>query len=251
MYRLADVEDRKIQKIVSRGIYEVFQKAFCGEGEGQEQEQQEVDKDKVERFFLAVDPRFLEETDYLHNYLAQKIEAMMRELLDEKYEYTFDEMGEAIMYLVLSKEAEALEVLEELEDSGENETAPYDFLSENDKQYCKTFAKDICESNITEGLADDGKEDLDEFDKEWIKEYREFEPVLYKALVTPPYLVKLLDEDKVSLIWWDTDFDFIFELGIERFQAFAESEEGRMFNFLTADDNVEEMSGSAKRKIGE
>lgn len=169
------------------------------------------------------------EEGFKRDALVYKVVGMYEELADEEYEYTFDELGEWILYKCI-----------ELAYGGTIAIGfPWESsLSSDDCLFMSTIAADYSESLRQEILED---EDID-YDDEYGSMYDD----LYNALTMFPCLYSELIDETPDILFDDRDFLFIEDLGIEKFIDLKDKVEkfGDFVGFSAVKDNTQLYTGS-------
>ena len=121
--------------------------------------------------------------------IARKLERMYEELLDEKYEYTFDEYGEYLLAMFIEYERD-------------DEGATVASINIKDEIYLRElFAEEYREWEQEGIFEEEGEEDIDEFVEERL------------LAVTNFAYMGLNEFDFESFVFWDSDYTFLDEAG--------------------------------------
>ena len=223
MYRLAIYDDREIQRIVSNEVARGFLRCL---GVTKAVEKIEITDDVVSHLWEAFE-NHVENTggelkvakDAMETLVAPKVARMYEELIDEEYEYTFDEFGEYIMALFI-------------EYSGDIFESFWCQPSIKDELYLRKFFEQEYENIV----AETGFEDIDK--KTFVEERI--------RAVTRFACMGVGEYDFDSVLFFDTDYLFIDEVGGGNLLLTAEN-----MGFVSGIEDREPVSGSLKMKIGE
>ena len=223
MYRLAIYDDRVIQRIVSNEVARGFLRCL---GIFHAVEKIEITDEVVTHLWETFE-NHVENTggelkvakDAMETLVAPKVARMYEELIDEEYEYTFDEFGEYIMALFIEYSEDMFEsfwcqprIMEEL--------------------YIRKFFEKEYENIV----AETGFEDIDK--KTFVEEHIH--------AVTRFACMGVGEYDFDSVLFFDTDYLFIDEVGGGNLLLTAEN-----MGFVSGIEDREPVSGSLKMKIGE
>ena len=223
MYRLAIYDDRVIQRIVSNEVARGFLRCL---GIFHAVEKIEITDDVVSHLWEAFE-NHVENTggelkvakDAMETLIAPKVVRMYEELIDEEYEYTFDEFGEYIMALFI-------------EYSGDIFESFWCQPSIKDELYLRKFFEQEYENIV----AETGFEDIDK--KTFVEERI--------RAVTRFACMGVGEYNFDSVLFFDTDYLFIDEVGGGNLLLTAEN-----MGFVSGIEDREPVSGSLKMKIGE
>ena len=151
--------------------------------------------------------------------IKKMLEKMIEEIKDKEYQYTFDELGEALLFFAIIYRRENLHKIEPI-----------------------YFELEDLRDMYTELIRIRGDEDYSP--EHW--------NMLAKAIVEPAYIFELVDENcPYMLIFWDFDFLYVVEYGPEIFSRFANSPEGQHYRFIACNKDSEPESGSIKCQLDE
>lgn len=223
MYRLAYYKDPVMQRVVSNEVARGFLECL---GICRAVEKIEIDENVIEalwRIFKYHAENFggsVKVTkDAMETMVAQKVARMYEELLDEDYEYTFDEFGEYIMTIFI-------------EYAGDNTFFTGNAASIKDELYLRKYF----EEEYEDVAAELGYEDIDK--KTFVEEHI--------RAVTNFACMGMEEFDFDSVLFFDTDYLFIDQESGGNLLLTAES-----MGFVSGVEDREPVSGSLKLKLGE
>lgn len=216
MYRLADFENRLVQKVVSKELFYAFQYVFAFDKSDM------LPDSEMVRSFLQYS---YEEDIILQRSIDEftlKIQKMIQELIDVNNEYTFDLVGENVLFKVLCLINHDFEGIRKWKVKS----------SPEDIEAIKIVAKEI--------LADAEMLDLE----------NDQVNILAKRMYYVPSMLHEIDgEDGLdfenSLLFWDLDFSFVDDWSPSDLQKFI-NRFGGMRGLVEVCDDREEYSGSLK-----
>ena len=103
MYRLSEIEDEVLQRVISNEMATGFLKTF-----GIKRATEHIEMDEFRLGVIRYLLNTYSENSGLHDLndttiseIGHKIEKMYDEILDPEYEYTFDEFGEYLLYIFI------------------------------------------------------------------------------------------------------------------------------------------------------
>ena len=219
MYRLADHNDKTIQRIVSNEMARGMLRCL-----GIEKATMKISIGKCETDRLLEVFEFHEDNtgcsidlpqDVIKTVIARKLERMYEELLDTENEYTFDELGEYLIAIFI-----------EFEEGHTNR--PGSSASVWDEIYVRQYFEKELED-------DEGYLELTKSERESLEEAY-CNCVLYFACMG-------IDDEDTSLIFMDTDYKFLDVPGGGSFLL------DETLGFVSAEDEREPVSGSIKNKL--
>jgi hypothetical protein len=243
MYRLSEIEDETLQRVVSNEMASGFLKTF---GIKRATEHLEINEFRqgVIRYILntySENAGLHDLNDSVITEIGYKIEKMYDEILDPEYEYTFDEFGEYLLYIFIRH---AYNNFYQAKESGyfdiddntlENYSGEPIFASSSLSIRDEIYLREMFGRFLDEDFADDPKMtggDKDELVDDLIRAASIFAFMGYE------------DSDE-SFIFWDDDFLFYDEPGGA--DLFIDNKSGH--GFVTGGDECEPISGSLKIKI--
>lgn len=215
MYRLPLYRDEILQKVITSEMIRGFNFVYYCDNYADS-------FDAIKRVLEDVPwSKFLGEDAWKQ--LHHKIIHMYRELNDTEYEYTFDEMGEFLLY----KTIEYVRLINELND---NEWVAQ--MTWFDAKHIHSMFT-ANEKEAARDWADDFEEDI------------EVEDVVEEKMDALAFVNMGVHGPYEELILWDTDFLFLENMS----DATALFQHSTELGLVTGDKNCEPISGSAKYKI--
>ena len=161
--------------------------------------------------------------------IADKVQKMYKELLDQEYEYTYDEFGEYLLYLFMQYMGDDEE---SIEDCYLNSQLKISGLYIRDELYIREYFSDYYKFLLKEmpDMADEISEN-------------DYVNMHLKNVSVFPYM-GFTDYDDESCIFWDVDY-LLYDRAGESVVLLTDKNAG----FVTACEDREPVSGSIKRKI--
>lgn len=245
MFRLANIEDKRLQTIINKELINGFDDEFAFSSNDTE-----AIISNIEIFCEEAGIPF--ENKIQHDVLIMKIKAMYDELLDESYQYTFDEFGELIFARLLLRALDKYEFFlacaENTPDEYNDEPGIEDYwestLSEEDIEYVRSFA-DKYFASVIEDLAEDPDEDPAEYEV-----YFAEKKLLFIDRITffPLMALELTEDVTPEFLFWDRDFLLVAENGPGRFENMKESHInlGNQLGLSTVTEHTQIYSGSER-----
>ena len=243
MYRLSSYQDSFLQKLISRGITEVLIDMYSEE-DGLTNER--VWSEEQVKFMLQDTPLAEKEDGAWYQYLMMKIQAMVQECRDTENEYTFDELGEYLLYKAL-KEIYLTEEDEWLRGDNSVPFWPriYWRLEISKEEILKLHEAAMQYVTFTaQSLIKDLEEQTpEEYACEIINDYNG----MMRRVLFPPLLYREFEDDFGSnnFIAWDSDCTLIEELGLEKWQEIVDKG-GEKLGLIDGSGKQELISGSLK-----
>lgn len=230
MYRLPIGSYPTIRKVISKELAGVLCGMFAigktPEGDYEINEDGEIDL-LLQDLFRNDDDDFLtfaEVQDDMHAIVEKKVIKMVKELLDEENEYTFDTFGEYIIYQELC-------VFRDFEN---------DFSEDQDEWTTKATAEDIPELfKEVSAIVMETNSECDDFYETLPKALSDISDTVRNILYARLYFDTILNE----YIMWDMDYLLYEEFDYDMAEKFLNSENG------TCIDEQEPESGSTKYPI--
>ena len=248
MYRLSSIDDEVLQRVISNEIAAGFLRTF-----GVLKAVKHLKIDDFEKGILKYLLDTYSGNDALHDLsdvqlseIGKKIERMYDELLDQEYEYTYDEFGEYLLYIFIEH---ARQNAFDVRESGyfdldaytqENYSEVPMFASASLSIRDELYLRELFEGFYCE-LIEQNEELADELDKE------EFIGDLIKQ-GSIFWCMGFDDVDEESFIFRDDDFLYYDEPGGVDMSTMDGAE---MSGFAMNEEDREPVSGSIKKKIGE
>lgn len=230
MYRLPIGSYPTIRKIISKELAGVLCGMFAigktPEGDYEINEDGEIDLLLQDLFRNDNDDflTFVEVQDDMHAIVEKKVIKMVKELLDEENEYTFDTFGEYIIYQELC-------VFRDFEN---------DFSEDQDEWTTKATAEDIPELfKEVSAIVMEANSESDDFYETLPKALSDISDTVRNILYARLYFDTILNE----YIMWDMDYLLYEEFDYDMAEKFLNSENG------TCIDGQEPESGSTKYPI--
>lgn len=210
MYRLSNIEDKRLQQIITKEIMNGFDDTFQFSSKDADTIAAHIEE-FCETNLINIESKFQ------HDLLIYKIIGMYQELADSNNQYTFDEMGEwlfaKILLSMLSRYEFFLECSEDADDAlfQDGDASIEDFwetsLSEEDIEYVKSFADTYFAEVLSEVF------DEDEINEEIESEYEESKQLFIDRATFFPLMAFEITEDVTpEFLFWDRDFLLIEEL---------------------------------------
>lgn len=230
MYRLPIGSYPTIRKVISKELAGVLCGMFAigktPEGDYEINEDGEIDL-LLQDLFRNDDDDFLtfvEVQDDMHAIVEKKVIKMVKELLDEENEYTFDTFGEYIIYQELC-------VFRDFEN---------DFSEDQDEWTTKATAEDIPELfKEVSSIVMEANSESDDFYETLPKALSDISDTVRNILYARLYFDTILNE----YIMWDMDYLLYEDFDYDMAEKFLNSENG------TCIDRQEPESGSTKYPI--
>lgn len=230
MYRLPIGSYPTIRKVISKELAGVLCGMFAigktPEGDYEINEDGEIDL-LLQDLFRNDDDDFLtfvEVQDDMHAIVEKKVIKMVKELLDEENEYTFDTFGEYIIYQELC-------VFRDFEN---------DFSEDQDEWTTKATAEDIQELfKEVSSIVMESNSESDDFYETLPKALSDISDTVRNILYARLYFDTILNE----YIMWDMDYLLYEDFDYDMAEKFLNSENG------TCIDRQEPESGSTKYPI--
>lgn len=230
MYRLPIGSYPTIRKVISKELAGVLCGMFAigktPDGDYEINEDGEIDLLLQDLFRNDNDDflTFAEVQDDMHAIVEKKVIKMVKELLDEENEYTFDTFGEYIIYQELC-------VFRDFEN---------DFSEDQDEWTTKATAEDIPELfKEVSTIAMETNSECDDFYETLPKTLSDISDTVRNTLYARLYFDTILNE----YIMWDMDYLLYEEFDYDMAEKFLNSENG------TCIDGQEPESGSTKYPI--
>lgn len=252
MYRLTNIADDRLQRIISKELMNGFEETFHLKSNNMKAIIEQIE-DFCEYIEMPID------TQMQHDYAVYKIIGMFQELADPNFKYTYDEQGEYILAQILEQQLALLEefIPSNIEDDEitpdleliESEIAEHweTSLSKDDIKYVKEWADAYFDTLKKEALA----EDVSTSD-ECIAEYDEKKAFFIDRVMYFPLMAYEMHCDVTpEFLFWDSDYLFVEQWGIENFEAIKDfirlngSEPG----FSGVDEHTQLYTGSAKFEL--
>jgi len=223
MYRLAEREYPTLRRLVTNELIGGFEKIFGG-ADDKDIYDPELIKLRMEMvFLLSNNPSFKLFSEEQKLVVANKIIRMYEELKDPENEYTFDEFGEYILYLMIA-------------------------YSYNKGPYAKT------------SISKEDKKELQEYFGSYYDEMLYEIPDMAEEISRQDFIrdrMRLASvfgymdfsryDNETSFIFWDVDYLFYDEPG--QANVFFDEQISQQMGFTTLSDNREPVSGSLKYAI--
>lgn len=252
MFRTSHFKDKKIRAIISKELLNGFNEVF----------QFRTNNPEIigEAFELFCANAGIEcENKMQEDLLLYKILGMYREIADPAHLYTFDEHGEWLLYKILLEGAYRLEdsvgAWEYMDhDDDKAEPALEDLwdtsLSSEEIGYACKIATEYMTNAMEEALCDD--EELDR--KTLEEEYLARTANLVQRMAFFPLMIQEISEyETPGFLFWDTDFMFIDDFGLENFEHLKSvlNRDGMDFGFSTVDETTQMYTGSSRFEFDE
>ena len=246
MYRLSNIENDILQRVVSNEMAAGFLRTF-----GVTRAVEHLDIGDFGKGIIKYLLNTYSGNDALHDLgeaqlseIAKKIEKMYDELLDPEYEYTYDEFGEYLLFIFIEHAKQnAYDVREsgyfDLDEHTEENYSEIPMfasasLSIRDELYLREYFSRFYDSMFEEDEEPEDEIDREEFINGLVKQGSMF------------WCMGFDDVEEESFIFWDDDYLFFDEPGGT--DVFF-SEEGKYLGFVMNEENREPISGSLKRSI--
>ena len=244
MYRLSEIEDEVLQRVISNEMATGFLKTF-----GIKRATEHIEMDEFRLGVIRYLLNTYSENSGLHDLndttiseIGHKIEKMYDEILDPEYEYTFDEFGEYLLYIFIRH---AYNNFYQAKESG--------YFDIDDKTLENYSGEPLFASSSLD-IRDEIY--LREMFNRFFDEEQDDEPEIFEGMDKDEQVDDLIraasifafmgfENSDESFILWDDDFLFYDEPGGPELILDDKS----ILGFVTGNDECEPVSGSLKKKI--
>lgn len=235
MYRTSFLREEKILRLISKEMSNGFDYLFkiCS---GNEKTIRKNIQSFCKKNHVGISSKLEEDL------IVCKILGLYKEIQDPDYLYTFDEHGEWLLSKMLSYVYKQYQNSDHY-DEDDTEISKFWKSSLNDEEieYLKEFARDYVD-NLKKEM-----DDLDDEDYEYDFE-RDYKYLVGRIQYFPLMAMEMTEYVEPEFIFWDDDYTFIDELGVNGFEEMKKHLEkmGMNLGFMNVTESNEFYTGSEK-----
>ena len=251
MYKLANIIDPVFQKVVSRQLLEVLNDFAGGRIDYL------PDKITVENIVNCYYPQYIPYygEEKVYDFFMKKIEKMIEELKDPENEYSFDMLGNSILYKALITVNDFWKNIKE----DEKPWTAYYPVSDAEKEHLRKMIHNYLENTYQEIVEEyeyqrqaSNGEFQETINENFVED--EMEILLARIIDGSKYIYEITGEDNseayFEFLFSDRDFLLIDKYPPEKINSFVEIC-GEKFGLIEIEKTRENLSGSHKIAIGE